>query len=221
MLTTLEKVNLVLSLAEIEREARALLIDVADGPELDPLAIALIDLGVRVSVTSLRPEAIRESIARAKTAGATLDQIQEIIALVSALGVHSLMASATAVLGAAGNQPPLDEKRAALWQRTVGEDRYWVGFDAELPGFLDALLRLSPATFQAFFDYCAVPWSTRNVRALTKELVAMACDATPAHRFGPGFRLHLKNALKLGAGRQAVLASLRIAAAAPEHDGVA
>jgi hypothetical protein len=212
---------LTLTLEQIESQARALLVAVAEGPELDPLSIALVDLGVRVSVTSLRPEAICESIARARAAGATVEQIQEIIGLVSGLGVHSLMASAAAVLAAAEHAPPMDETHEALWQRHVGEDPYWVGFEAELPGFLAALLRLSPATFQAFFAYCAVPWATRHVRALTKELVAMACDATPAHRFGPGFRLHLKNALKLGAGRKAVLASLRIAAAAPEHDGVA
>src|SRR5205823_2457708 len=131
----------------------------ADGPELDPLAIALIELGVRVSVTSLRPEAIGESIARAQAAGATSDQIQEIIGLVSALGVHSLMTSAAAVLSAADAPPPMDAARAALWQRTVGADPYWVGFEAEFPGFLEALLRLSPATFEAFFAYCAVPWS--------------------------------------------------------------
>jgi hypothetical protein len=122
------------------------------------------------------------------------------------------------VLAAADDPPPLD---AGLWQRTVGADRYWAGVETELPGFLEALLRLSPAAFQGFVAYCAIPWSTRHVGALTKELVAMACDATPAHRFGPGFRLHLKNALKLGAGRAAVLATLRIAAAAPEHEGVA
>src|SRR5258708_39527938 len=106
----------VLCLEEIDSEARALLADVADGRELDPLAIALIELGVRVSVTSLRPEAIRESIARAKAAGATSDQIQEIIGLVSALGVHSLMASAAAVLSAADAPPPMDAPRGARWQ---------------------------------------------------------------------------------------------------------
>ena len=73
--------------------------------------------------------------------------------------------------------------------------------------------------FSAFFDYCAVPWKSGRVRAVLKELIAMACDATPAHRFGPGFRLHLRNAIALGAGRRAVMETLEIAAAAPAHDG--
>jgi alkylhydroperoxidase/carboxymuconolactone decarboxylase family protein YurZ len=55
---------------------------------------------------------------------------------------------------------------------------------------------------------------------VTKELIAMAVDATPTHRFAPGFRLHLANALQLGASRGEVEHSLDIAAAAPAHSGV-
>ncbi|OHT18237.1 carboxymuconolactone decarboxylase family protein [Edaphosphingomonas haloaromaticamans] len=207
-------------LKDIEAEADRLLRDVPDGPELDPLARALITLAVRVSVVSLRTDEIGEAIATARAAGATTEQIQEIINLVSGLGVHSLMVSAVLVLNGEGAPSPLDAEQQELWARHVGDDPYWKVFDAELPGFLEALLRISPAAFRGFFDYCAIPWATRHVRAVTKELAAMACDANPGHRFGPGFRLHLRNAIKLGAGRKAVLESLRIAAAAPEHIGV-
>jgi hypothetical protein len=47
----------------------------------------------------------------------------------------------------------------------------------------------------------------------------MACDATPAHRFLPGFKLHLANAVMLGAGALAINEALVLAAAAPEHQG--
>jgi alkylhydroperoxidase/carboxymuconolactone decarboxylase family protein YurZ len=57
------------------------------------------------------------------------------------------------------------------------------------------------------------------VRARTKELVALACDASPTHRFRPGFRVHLKNAILLGVGRRAIEQTLDIAAAAPGHGG--
>ena len=40
-------------------------------------------------------------------------------------------------------------------------------------------------------------------------------------RFGPGFRLHLSNALLLGAGKLAVRETLAIARDAPAHIGVA
>ena len=115
---------------------------------------------------------------------------------------------------------PLDEARAALHARFVGDDAYWDRMEREVPGFLDALLRFSPEAFEAFFNYCALPWKSRALRALTKELISIAVDASPTHRYLPGFRLHLGNAIALGAGRKAILQALDIAAAAPPHRGV-
>ena len=169
------------------------------------------------------------SLIEAKRDGKTLApaQIQEIISLVSGLGVHSLMVSArrlaelAAARGDALLDQPLDADRQALWDRYIGNDPYWVAFEQDVPGFLDALIRLSPVQFKAFHDYCAVPWKSGSVRALTKELAALATDASPTHRYMPGFRMHLRNALKLGAGRKAILETLAIAAAAPWHRGVA
>ena len=77
-----------------------------------------------------------------------------------------------------------------------------------------------PEAYEAFFAYCAVPWRTGAVRGRVKELMSMACDATPTHRYLPGMRLHLGNAVALGYGRTAILHALDIAAAAPAHPGV-
>jgi len=151
--------------------------------------------------------------------------VQETIALVSGLGVHSLMASSYRLLEKAksidkGLRAPLTIEQQTLWDKYIGDDPYWVGFEQEVPGFLDALLRLSPQLFRGFHEYCAIPWRSGTVPAVSKELIAMASDATPTHRFVPGMRLHMRNALKLGAGRRTILEALEIAAAAPEHSGV-
>jgi hypothetical protein len=106
-----------------------------------------------------------------------------------------------------------------LWDKYVGDDPFWIGFEQELPGFLRSMLLLSSDQFKAFFDYCAVPWKGGTVRARIKELTAMACDASPSHRFLPGFRLHLANAVALGAGRLALEQALAVAADSPVHDG--
>ena len=198
-----------------------------DGDALDALAAALVRLGVAVAVTSLDDTAIDAGVAAAFDAGASIAQVQEVIALVSGLGVHSLMSSSARVAAHAASrglidkEAPLDAQRQALWNRCVGDDPYWVGFERELPGFLDALLRLSPDVFLGFFDYCAIPWKSGQVTPALKELIAMATDATPTHRFMPGFRLHLRNAVKLGAGQRAILQALALAATAPQHRGVA
>lgn len=209
-------------------DLRAIAIEMlADTPSGDPLPgdwAALIQVGNAAAVTSLDRHALESAIDQALQAGASISQVQEAISLVSGLGVHSLMASFTSLAARARtagliDAGPLDDSRQALWDKHVGHDPFWSGFDAELPGFLEAMLRLSPDQFVAFFDYCAVPWKSGMVRARCKELIALASDATPTHRFLPGFRLHLRNALALGAGRVEILQTLDIAAAAPPHQG--
>lgn len=216
----------MLTVDDVRDEAEALIANAADGDPLDPVARALIDLAVKASVTSLDVPAFEAAMAAALDAGASAVQVQEIISLVSGLGVHSLMVSARRLVelavarGDAALAGPLDPAQQALWDRYVGDDPYWTAFEADVPGFLDALLRLSPEQFRGFHDYCAIPWKTGSVRALTKELAALATDAAPTHRYMPGFRMHLRNALKLGAGRTAVRETLAIAAAAPVHPGI-
>lgn len=214
-----------ISIAALRAEAEDLTIGIADGEPLDTLAVALIKLAASASVTALDRAPIGAAIAQCFDTGATIAQVQEILALTSGLGVHTLMVSASAVLDAASARglidpdDPLNPERQALWDRHVGDDPFWTGFSAELPGFLEAMLRLSPDIFTGFFEYCAIPWRSGTVRARTKELAALACDAAPSHRFRPGFRVHLKNAVALGIGRSAIMQTLDIAAAAPEHRG--
>ena len=211
----------MLTLAAIQAQAVSLLDGSVDGPPLGTLTAALVDLGVRASVTSLDPASIQGAIDAATAAGATVTQVQEVLALVSGLGVHSLMVGLHLAEPPGEVQAPRTDEQAGLWQRFVGDDPYWAGFEAEFPGFLDSMLRASPDLFRAFFAYCSVPWRMGTVGGLTKELIAIATDACPTHRFGPGLRLHIRNAMKLGAGRRAILQTLEIAAAAPGHRGIA
>jgi len=215
--------NTMTGLVEIRRRIAALTIE--DGPPLSAQERAFMKLGLAASVTSLNTHAIDLAIQEAFDAGATPGEIQEVVSVVSGLGVHSLMVTATAILSRArlagyDIDAPLTEFEAAKWAARVGEDPFWSAMEDELPGFLRAMLRLSPFQFDAFFDYCAVPWKSGLVRARVKELLAMASDATPAHLFMPGFRLHLANAISLGAGRRAIDECIELAACAPPHVGV-
>jgi alkylhydroperoxidase/carboxymuconolactone decarboxylase family protein YurZ len=199
---------------------------VDEGQGLDERSAALIGLAVRASVATLDVRGIRSFAARALDAGATAEQVHETLVLVSALGVHSLMVGSRELASLLRERAdpaitaPIDERREALWLENVGSDPFWERMEQEVPGFLDALLRLSPEAFEAFFAYCSLPWRTAALPALTKELMSMATDATHSHRYLPGLRLHLANAVRLGAGRLAVLTALEIGAAAPPHRGV-
>lgn len=214
------------SVDDVREEALGLLDGTPEGDGLDPIAVALIELALRASVTAMDMEGASEAARRALDAGATSDQVHETLVLVSALGVHTLMEGSRRVAdilrerGDASLSEPLDEHRAALWDRHVGDDPYWQEMEREAPGFLDALVRLSPDAFEAFFVYCAVPWRGGALRAVTKELISLAVDGATTHRYLPGLRLHVRNAVALGAGRVAVLHALDLAAAAPSHPGL-
>jgi alkylhydroperoxidase/carboxymuconolactone decarboxylase family protein YurZ len=217
----------MVTLSDIRAEATRLMQTAEAGPALDDLSCTLIAFAVRISVTTLDSEGARRHARLAVDLGATKDQLHEVVLLVSGLGVHSLFEGTRLVNSlplpdeAVSPPPPLDEARQQLWEKWIGQDGYWHGFEREVPGFLAILLKASPQGFDAFFRYCAVPWKSSHLPVLTKELISMAVDATPTHRFMPGMRLHLGNALKLGAGRVMVMKALEIAAAAPEHPGVA
>lgn len=196
------------------------------GEPLDPLTIEFIEYAVRSSVTTLDPHDAQRHAQRALSLGASTAQLHEILLLVSALGVHSLMVGSArlAQLGVLAGEKvalaPLTSEQQALHRKYVGESSYWRRFEESVPGFLDSLLRFSPFAFEAFFGFCALPWLDAKVPALTKEWISIAVDATPSHRFLPGVHIHVGNALSLGCGRKPLLEVLDIAARTPLHSGV-
>lgn len=217
----------MLTLEEIETYAESFLKSVPDGELLSERDAALIGLAVRASPSTLDLEGTYDYVRQALDAGASAAQVHEVLVLVSGLGVHTLMHGSRVVAevlrerGEPSISAPLDDRQRGLWDRHVGDDPFWDSMEQLVPGFLDSLLRQSPEAFEAFFQYCAVPWKTAALRAYLKELISLAVDATPSHRFMPGLRLHLVNAVQLGVGRQAIRQALTIAADAPLHRGVA
>lgn len=213
----------MITLQHLRDEAEHQLAGVAEGAPLDEATAELVAFAVRIAVTTLDPAGAAVHAERARRAGATSEQLQEVVLLVSGLGMHTLFEGlrlATQAGAGARRAPPSEAVQQQLWNTWVGDDRYWKAFDSEWPGFLGQLLQASPPAFDAFFRYCALPWKTAHLPAVTKELVAMATDATPTHRYLPGFRLHLRNATKLGAGASMVRRAIDIAAEAPSHEGV-
>ena len=178
-------VSMIVSLHDIRSEALRILRSIAVGEPLDEFTAALIGFAVRISVTSLDPQAAEPYAERALAAGASIAQLHEATFLVSALGVHSLFGGSRLIAnlaeqrGDAAFSESFDAARQQVWDQRVGTDKYWASLEREVPGFLDAQLRLSTDGFDAFFRYCAVPWKSGLLPPLTKVLISMAVDATP------------------------------------------
>jgi alkylhydroperoxidase/carboxymuconolactone decarboxylase family protein YurZ len=213
-----------IDLAGLRDEALRLLADADEGPGLEELTGTLVHYAVCASVTTLDFQVADRYAGRALDLGATADQLHEVLVLVSGLGVHTLMEGSrglAALLRSRGaDLPSIDDARTALRERYMGSARYWEFFESHVPGFLDAILRLSPAGFEGFMRYGAIPSQTKQLAPVVKEIISVAVDAMPTHRYMPGLRLHLANAVALGSGRSAVLEAIDIAAGAPAAPGV-
>jgi len=220
MSTAAETVGLL----EVRTEVLSLIAGLEAGEALDDHSRALIEYGVRMCVSCLDVDGATDWAQRALEVGATADQLAEILLFVSGVGTHALIEGARSLAGLMVSRgeplPERDAERQALWDGYRAGGSYWTAFDTDVPGFLDSLLRLYPDGFAAFMDFGAVPARTAHVAPLVKELIAVAADATPTHRYLPGLRAHLHNAIRLGVGRTVVLEVLDIAAGAPEHRGV-
>ena len=93
----------------------------------------------------------------------------------------------------------LSKRQKILKQKFMEERGYW---DEK---FLGQLLRLNPDFFEAYWNFSAVPWRKGALSPKMKEFIYIAIDASTTHLFGPGLRLHNRNALKYGATKEEIM----------------
>lgn len=196
----------------------------AVGEPLSDVDRSLVEYGVSVSVVVLDLPSARSHAVRALELGATVDQLQEVAVLVSGLGVHTLMAASQDLVEVALSQgralPDTDHDDDRVWQRYVGGSSYWQAFEARVPGFLRALRQLSPDAFETFFRIGALTFRAQHLSQRTIELVSIAVDVVPQHRFLPGLALHVDGAIRAGTNHQQIEEAVEIGFAAPPSPGV-
>ena len=215
-----------MTIAELRDVAQAATAGEPRGEGLSDLERALIGFGLAAATTALDIDGMRACADEAAARGATADQLTCVLLLVTGLGMHTLhegvreLRPVVEELEPSVYASPLTPEQEALKQELEGDSSYWARLETQLPGFLDGLLRLAPTAYQRFFEFCALAWETDSLDARTKELVYLAVDASPTHRYGPGFRLHLDNARRMGASPMQIDETLDLAAQAPPHRGV-
>jgi alkylhydroperoxidase/carboxymuconolactone decarboxylase family protein YurZ len=81
----------------------------------------------------------------------------------------------------------------------------------------DVLLAKSPKFFSAYLDMSSVPYESSVLDKKTKELIFIALDSNAAHLYEPGLRIHIRNAMRLGASEEEILEVLQLASAIGIH----
>lgn len=170
---------------------------------------ALVGLAAAAAATHLYAPGVRRQARNAIAAGATREELAEVLALTSTLGIHAcnigvpLLVEAMREMGLREAPTPLDDRQEQLKAVFTRDRGYW-------HTFWDEFLELDPDLFEAYLDFSAHPWRDGVLEPKMKELIYCAFDAAATHLYVPGLKMHMKNALGYGASKEEIMEVLEI-----------
>ena len=186
---------------------------------LEPKVRALVFLAVDVASTHLYLPGVRQRIAQALDAGASREEVVEVIQLVSGLGIHAMnigvpmLAGLLVERGERTGPGQLDAHQEQLKADFTRKRGYWHAFWEEL-------LELDPEMFEAFTEFSSIPWEHGVLEPKVKEFIYTAFDSASTHLYIEGWRLHMRNALNYGATPQELLEVMEISSTMGIHGPV-
>lgn len=170
---------------------------------------ALIGLAASAAATHLYAPGVRRNARAAINAGATKEELAEVLALTATLGIHAcnigvpLLLDVLEETGARTGTEPLTDYQEKLKADFTRDRGYW-------HSFWDGILELDPELFEGYLEFSAYPWRAGVLEPKIKEFVYCAFDASATHLYVPGLRMHMKNALGYGATKEELMEVLEI-----------
>ncbi len=178
---------------------------------------ALVYVAVNATATQMHREGTSVYIKKALDLGATSAQVVEVLQLASTIGIHACVIGIPALLEAID---PTGERcnagiegspeLAAIKGRFIAQRGYW-------NPIWNGLLWLSPDYFEAFVAFSSEPWIRGTLAPKYKELIYIATATTTTHQFEIGARIHIRNALELGASADEIGEVLQLVSAIGIH----
>jgi alkylhydroperoxidase/carboxymuconolactone decarboxylase family protein YurZ len=168
-------------------------------------------IAASAAVTHLHLPAVEAHIVGALNNGATKQELLEVLQITSVLGIHGYMVGAPMLIKELRNSKdetlkqsfPMDERAIAVKKEFSEQRHYW-------SPLLEDLVRASPDFFNGYTAFSSAPWKTGTLPPKIKELIYVAIDVSTTHLFEPGTRIHMRNALRLGATPDQVLQVIEI-----------
>lgn len=176
----------------------------------------LIYLAIDANATHMYLPGVRAHIKSALDLGATQQEIMEVLELSATLGIHAMNIGVpvlTEVLqekGMRADATPLGDYQQRLKDEFVSTRGYW-------HSFWDEILELDPEMFAAYTEFSSVPWRSGTLEPKVKEFVYIAFDTAATHLYVKGLKLHIENAIGLGATTQEILEVMEIASVLGIH----
>jgi alkylhydroperoxidase/carboxymuconolactone decarboxylase family protein YurZ len=159
---------------------------------------------------------VRQHVRAALDAGATGQEIMEVLELAATLGIHAMNIGVpvlTEVLeeeGLRDSPAPLDARQEEIKAEFTRNRGYW-------HEFWDEMLELDPELLAAYTEFSSVPWRTGTLEPKVKELVYIAFDTAATHLYVKGLKAHIRNALRHGATAREILEVMEIASVLGIH----
>jgi alkylhydroperoxidase/carboxymuconolactone decarboxylase family protein YurZ len=100
--------------------------------------------------------------------------------------------------------PELDRERRRIKDEFVNRRGFWT--DTWNP-----LLELDPHFFESYTNFSALASQGQTLEPKYREIIICAFDAATTHLYGRGTRIHMRNALQLGATPEELMEMLEIA----------
>jgi AhpD family alkylhydroperoxidase len=183
---------------------------------LDNKTKELMFIAVDAAATHMYAPGVRQHIKAAFKAGATPQEIMEVIELTSTLGIHAMNIGVPILVqvlvekGMRTGPAPLDANQERIKADFTANRGYW-------HSFWDEMLELDPDLFETYTAFSSVPWKFGTLSPKVKEFVYIAFDTAATHLYVPGLKLHIENAIGYGATPQEILEVMEIASVIGIH----
>lgn len=165
----------------------------------------LVLVALHATVTALDSEGVRRHVGRALTAGASQQDVLDVLITIVGAANHALYFAVPVLmreLQAAGHPqaelPQMTERARATKEAFVRTRGFW-------NEQRDIIVRLMPEYFDALSQISTESWKNGTLTAKERELVCIAIDCSVTHMYEPGLAIHIRNALKQGATREEIL----------------
>jgi alkylhydroperoxidase/carboxymuconolactone decarboxylase family protein YurZ len=176
---------------------------------LSPKVQEFIFIAIAASPTHIHIPGIKAHIQAALALGATAAEITDVIGLTTLLGIHTVTLGAPILLdlmeeeGIKKTTGVNDSERQRIKDNFIRQRGFWT--DTWNP-----ILDLDPYFFEAYVDFSSLPSKTNLLDPKDRELITCAFDAATTHLYGRGTKIHMRNALKLGATPGEVMEMLEL-----------
>lgn len=167
-------------------------------------------IAVAACTTHIHAPTVRAHTRAAITLGATASEISEVIGLTYLVGIHTVTLGAPILLELLEEQgmelsqsADLASEKKRIKEEFIRRRGFWT--DTWNP-----LLDTDATFFEAYMDFSSFASSSSTLEPKYREIVVLAFDAATHHLYARGTKIHMRNAMALGATPEEIMEALEI-----------